>query len=77
MAPDEYREWIKTLDPGLRVDLISIQKASDAIKPFSIELSRKSNDIFLKSQGVKAGINSYQQLPMLAFAWRQRMNLEF
>jgi hypothetical protein len=77
MAPDEYREWIKKLEPGLRADLISIQKASDAIKPFSIELSRKSNDIFLKSQGVKAGINSYQQLPMLAFAWRQRMNLEF
>jgi len=74
MAPEEYREWIKTLDGGIRADLISIQKASDAIKPFSIELSRKSNDIFLKSQGVKAGINSYQQLPMLAFAWRQRMN---
>ena len=76
MAPDEYKDWIKTLDGGIRADLISIQKASDAIKPFSIELSRKSNDIFLKSQGVKAGINSYQQLPMLAFAWRQRMNGE-
>jgi hypothetical protein len=76
MAPDEYKEWIKTLDGGIRADLISIQKAGDAIKPFSIELSRKSNDIFLKSQGVKAGINSYQQLPMLAFAWRQRMNGE-
>lgn len=76
MAPDEYKEWIKNLDGGIRADLISIQKASDAIKPFSIELSRKSNDIFLKSQGVKAGINSYQQLPMLAFAWRKRMNGE-
>jgi hypothetical protein len=76
MAPDEYKDWIKNLDGGIRADLISIQKASDAIKPFSIELSRKSNDIFLKSQGVKAGINSYQQLPMLAFAWRQRMNGE-
>ena len=75
MAPDDYRDWIKTLDSGIRADLISLQKASEAIKPFSIELSRKSNDIFLKSQGVKAVINSYQQLPMLAFAWRQRMAL--
>jgi hypothetical protein len=36
-------------------------------------LSRKSNDIFLKTQGVKAGVMSYQQLPMLAYAWRKRL----
>jgi hypothetical protein len=73
MAPDEYKEYIKTVDPGVRNDLISLQKATQVIKPISIEISRKSNDIFLKSQGVKAGVNSYQQLPMLAFAWRDRM----
>jgi len=76
MAPDDYKVWLTTLDRGVRNDIISIQKASEAIKPFSIELSRKSNDIFLKSQGVKAGINSYQQLPMLAYAWRSRMKWE-
>ncbi|TDQ17489.1 uncharacterized protein DUF3810 [Algoriphagus boseongensis] len=76
MAPDEYKVWVKTLNPGVRNDLNSIRAASEAIQPFSIELSRKSNDIFLKSQGVKAGVNSYQQLPMLAYAWRKRMNLE-
>lgn len=75
MAPDEYKEWVKGLSVGIRNDLNSIREVSDAIKPFSLELSRKSNDIFLKSQGVKAGVNSYQQLPMLAFAWRKRMNL--
>jgi hypothetical protein len=74
MAPDEYKEYIKTIDPGVLNDLISLQKATQVIKPISIEISRKSNDIFLKSQGVKAGVNSYQQLPMLAFAWRDRMN---
>lgn len=76
MAPDEFKKWFDTLSSGVRNDLISLQEAAQAIKPFSLELSRKSNDIFLKSQGVKAGINSYQQLPMLAFAWRKRMNLE-
>lgn len=76
MAPDEYKEWVKGLSTGIRNDFNSIREVSEAIKPFSIELSRKSNDIFLKSQGVKAGVNSYQQLPMLAFAWRKRMNLE-
>lgn len=76
MAPEEYKVWVKTLDPGIRNDLNSLRIASEAIKPFSLELSRKSNDLFLKSQGVKAGVNSYQQLPMLAYAWRKRMNLE-
>lgn len=74
MAPDEYKDWVKNLSIGIKNDLNSIREVSDAIKPFSLELSRKSNDIFLKSQGVKAGVNSYQQLPMLAYAWRQRMN---
>ncbi|WP_026951911.1 DUF3810 domain-containing protein [Algoriphagus mannitolivorans] len=76
MAPEEYKTWVKTLSRGVRNDLNSLREASEAIKPFSLELSRKSNDIFLKSQGVKAGVNSYQQLPMLAYAWRKRMNLE-
>lgn len=73
MAPEEYREWVKTLDRGIRNDMISIRKASESIKAFSLELSRKTNDVFLKTQGVKAGVNSYQQLPKLAFAWRERM----
>lgn len=76
MAPEEYKDFLQTLDKGLINDLVSIQQATQAIKPIAIELSRKSNDIFLKSQGVKAGVNSYQQLPMLAFAWRDRMKGE-
>jgi hypothetical protein len=76
MAPDEYREWVRGLTIGIRNDLNSIRETSEAIKPYSLEISRKSNDIFLKSQGVKAGVNSYQQLPMLAYSWRKRMNLE-
>lgn len=73
MAPEEYKTWLKTLDIGIKNDLISIQKAEQQIQPYSLELSRKTNDIFLKSQGVKAGIKSYQQLPKLAYAWRERM----
>jgi len=76
MAPEEYREWLRNLDPGIRNDMMSIKRNSDAIEAFSLELSRKTNDVFLKTQGVKAGINSYQQLPKLAFAWRERMKWE-
>lgn len=76
MAPDQYKALISLLDIGVINDLKSLQKATESVKPISLELSRKSNDIFLKSQGVKAGVNSYQQLPMLAFAWRARMKAQ-
>lgn len=76
MDADSYKVFLGDLGVGVKNDLISIREASQAIQPFSYELSRKSNDIFLKSQGVKAGVNSYQQMPMLAYAWRKRMNGE-
>jgi hypothetical protein len=72
MDPDGALCWIENLPRGIIQDLISIRESAEAYPPIWLALSRKSNDLFLKSQGVKAGIKSYQQLPMLAFAWRQR-----
>lgn len=74
MSKELYGEFYKTIPKGIRNDLISIQKINEQIKPFNLEISRKSNDLFLRTQGVKAGINSYQQLPMLAYAWRNSLN---
>lgn len=74
MSKELYWEFLKSLPKGIRNDLISIQQANERIKPFNLEISRKSNDLFLRTQGVKAGINSYQQLPMLAYAWRNSLN---
>ncbi len=76
MDPDGALCWMENLPRGIIQDLISIRDSAEAYPPIWLALSRKSNDLFLKSQGVKAGIKSYQQLPMLAAAWRQRMNLE-
>ncbi|WP_373495287.1 DUF3810 domain-containing protein [Aquiflexum sp.] len=74
MSKEDFTAFYKTLPAGIRNDLISIQIAQQKIKPFNLDISRKSNDLFLKTQGVKAGVNSYQQLPMLAFAWRNSLN---
>ncbi|ERM82484.1 hypothetical protein P872_17825 [Rhodonellum psychrophilum GCM71 = DSM 17998] len=74
MSKELYTHFYKTLPRGIRNDLVSINETGQQYKPISLEISRKSNDIFLKAQGVKAGVNSYQQLPMLAFAWRNSLN---
>ncbi|GGZ35425.1 membrane protein [Echinicola pacifica] len=74
LDPAGYRQFLTTFSIGLRNDLIDMAKNHREIKAYSLELSRKSNDIFLKSQGVKAGVQSYAQLPMLAYAWRNKIN---
>ncbi len=76
MDPDGALCWMEALPRGIIQDLMAIRESMEAYPPIWLELSRKSNDLFLKSQGVKSGIQSYQQLPMLASAWRQRMNVK-
>ncbi|GGF33631.1 DUF3810 domain-containing protein [Echinicola rosea] len=73
LDPAGYRQFLTTMDKGLRNDLIDISENHRQIKAFSLELSRRSNDLFLKAQGVKAGVKSYAQLPMLAYAWRNKL----
>ena len=70
MDRETYSELTPRLDAGIRNDIASILAKAREIQPFSLELTRRSNDLFLKSQGVKAGVKSYAQLPMLAKAWR-------
>lgn len=71
-----YYKILRGLNIGIRNDIISIKRKAEEIKPISSAITRKSNDIFLKMQGVKAGIKSYSQLPMLAYAWRNRHRIE-
>ncbi|MFN3801353.1 DUF3810 domain-containing protein [Belliella pelovolcani] len=76
MSKELYTHFYRTLPVGIRNDLIAINRNAEKYKPINLEISRKSNDLFLKTQGVKAGVLSYQQLPMLAHAWRKRLKSE-
>lgn len=71
-----YREILATTDVGIKNDMGSILKNMRKIKPISLELTKMSNDLFLKTQGVEAGIGSYAQLTMLTYAWRNRIKDE-
>lgn len=70
--PEGYGEFVKKIPTGIRNDLLAIKENNLSIRPLFLELSKKSNDLYLKSQGVKDGIQSYAQLPKLARAWRAR-----
>lgn len=68
-----YKEFVASLPAGVKNDLSSIRRNVLSVQPLFSELSRKSNDMYLKTQGVKAGVQSYAQLPMLVFAWRNQL----
>ncbi len=70
--PGTYGQFVKKIPAGVKNDLLAIKENNLSIRPLFLELSKKSNDLYLKSQGVKAGIQSYAQLPKLARAWRVR-----
>ena len=69
---DNYSNFVGKIPKAIKRDIREIQTSNSAIKPFSLELSRRSNDLYLKSQGVREGVNSYAQLPMLAHAWKTK-----
>lgn len=71
--PEEYRVFASSLPAGVRNDLASIRRNVLSITPMFAEVSRRSNDLYLKTQGVKAGVKSYSQLPMLVYAWRREL----
>ncbi len=68
--PETYQQFVGQIPIAIRGDIREIQQSNLEIRPYFLELSKMSNDFYLKSQGVKAGIKSYAQLPMLARAWR-------
>jgi hypothetical protein len=70
---DSYKNFVAALPHGVKNDLSSIRRNSLSIQPLFSEVSRRSNDLYLKTQGVKAGVQSYAQLPMLVVAWRNQL----
>jgi hypothetical protein len=58
------------LPEGFRNDLEAInQRIAQYPTWFSTD---KLNDIFLKSQGVKEGVESYARIVVLGYSWRQK-----
>lgn len=73
---EEYKRMVGRMDAGIKNDMISIMLRARKTPPLFGDLSRRSNDLYLKTQGVKAGVKSYTQLPALAYAWKKSKGLE-
>ncbi len=72
MDSEGYSDWVKDLNRGIVNDILSIRANADKYPPIALEFSRAANNVFLKTQGVKEGVKSYQQMPILVYAWKSR-----
>jgi len=69
-SPQEHKDIIKKLPQGVIADRIAIFQNWAHYRGWLMEIGQQVNDLYLKSQGVKEGVKSYNRLIVLAAAWR-------
>jgi hypothetical protein len=75
-SPEEYRELSKKLPPGIIADRVKEYRNWQQYQGWLMDWSQKVYDTYLKTQGVREGIKSYDRLVILAAAWRKAGKLK-
>jgi hypothetical protein len=75
-SPGEYRELNKKLPPGIVADRVKKYKNWQQYQGWLTDWSQKVYDTYLKTQGVREGIKSYDRLVILTTAWRKSIELK-
>ena len=71
MTEEEYLSEFATISRGMNHDIGAIHWQQDQYAPFIPFLQPAIYDVFLKLQGVKEGIKSYNRMVMLVASWRK------
>lgn len=72
MDPAYYRQLIPNLPDGIQADLQAIRENRKQYSAWFPGFSQKVYHRYLKSQGVKEGIKSYNRVVGLVAAWKKR-----
>jgi hypothetical protein len=76
-APESFKELKRTVFAGTRNDLRDLYAALDKYPDIiSIDFRDWIYDQYLKSNGVKVGINSYNQVVDMAFGYKEKYGLD-
>jgi hypothetical protein len=67
----EYVKLREKIPPGIISDWAQIYKNWARYRGWLMEVGQKVNDAYLKTQGIKTGIKSYNRLILLVSAWRK------
>jgi len=69
-SPAEHRTFIERLPDGVKADLRAAFRNWNRFRGRLTRIGREVNDRYLKSQGVREGVLSYNRMVVLARAWR-------
>jgi hypothetical protein len=72
ISPQDLRDLVVEMPDGMRADLRAVAENWDRYRGTLMEIGEKINQQYLRSQGIKEGIKSYDRLAMLVFAWREK-----
>lgn len=70
-SPNEYNDLNKKMPPGIISDRVKKYKNWEKYRGWLMDWGEKVYNTYLKSQGVKEGIKSYNRLVVLTAAWRK------
>jgi hypothetical protein len=70
--PEGFREMISRFEDGIRADLRTRYENWRKYSGWLMQLAEKVGDVYLKSQGQRQGIKSYNRVVMLMAAWRNK-----
>lgn len=74
MTEEDYLAERATISRGMHNDIEAIYANQDLYPPFIPFLQPAVYDVFLKVQGVKDGIKSYDRMVLLVSSWRKKYN---
>lgn len=70
-APSLYSDMVKQLDDDVRIDLIAVMDEMDKYPDILPEVRDVVYDTYLKTHGVKGGMNSYSTVVKLMMQWKK------
>ncbi len=73
VSPAEYKQLFASLSPGVLADLRHSYENWLRYKSWLSDFGRSVNNLYLKSQGIREGIRSYNRLLLLYTAYKMRM----
>lgn len=72
LSKEEYIEIFQRMTPGMIADLKQISENWRQYRGTLAKIGEKVNERYLKSQGVKEGLRSYNRMVVLVAAWRKK-----
>ncbi|MBN2245544.1 MAG: DUF3810 domain-containing protein, partial [Candidatus Aminicenantes bacterium] len=70
----EYQLLFERMPPGMIADLRSISQNWQQYRGTLAKIGEKINERYLKSQGIKEGLKSYNRMVVLVAAWRKKQD---